>query len=84
MKRIKSFFLMIIMFLNFLPYRVFAEAYLEGDEQLEDSGFFDGIDSNALMANWYKIVLVVVAVLCIIGLIACNISWYKKNKRNKK
>lgn len=38
---------------------------------------FDGINSEMLMGNWYKIVLIVVAAGCVAGLIYSNI---KKNK----
>ena len=63
---------------------VFATAHLEGEETEKKPSIFDKIDSDLLMANWYKIVLIGVSVLCVIGLIVSNIIWIKKNKRNKK
>lgn len=64
--------------------KVFATAYLEDDGGLGNkSSFFDNIDSDLIMANWYKFVLIIVAVLCVIGLIVSNVMWFIK-KRNKK
>ena len=62
---------------------VFAEAYLEGDEAANAKSFFDGIDSSLIMANWYKIVLIIVGILCVIGLIVSNVRWYLKKRNNK-
>ncbi len=84
MKNLKKLVISIFVFLNIISCTVLAEAYLEGDEALEGSGFLDGLDSTLIMANWYKIVLIIVAVLCFCGLLTSNIIWYKKNKRNKK
>ena len=79
----KTFFCLLLIITNLFD-KVFAVAYLEGDEKLgESKSFLDGLDSNIIMANWYKIVLLVVGVLCIVGLIISNIKWYRK-KRNKK
>ncbi len=51
-------------------------ARLEGETTAAPS-VFDGINSEMLMGNWYKIVLIVVAAGCVAGLIYSNI---KKNK----
>ncbi len=85
MKKISKIFAFLCIAINVISCRIFAaSAYLEGDEALEEvPSFLDELDSAIIMANWYKIVLVVVAVLCVVGLITGNILWIK-NKRNKK
>lgn len=55
---------------KFIPYFV-KTAHLEGEET--SSGVIDGLNSDIIIANWYKIVLVAVAVGCIAGLIYSNI-----------
>lgn len=79
----RAFLCIFMIFVNLFD-KVFAVAYLEGDEALNESkSFLDGLDSNMIMANWYKIVLIVVGVLCVIGLIVGNVKWFR-NRRNKK
>lgn len=61
-----------------------ATAHLEGEEEEIKESIFDklGIDSNYLMANWYKIVIGTVIVGCIIGIIVTNIRYFiGKNKK---
>lgn len=43
-------------------------AHLEGEE----SSVLDGLNSDMIIANWYKIVLVAVAIGCVVGLIYSN------------
>lgn len=82
MKLYKKIIASIIFVLLTFPQKVFAEAYLEGDLPEENSSFLDGIDSQMLMANWYKIIIILVISLCVIGLVVSNIIWFRKN-RNK-
>lgn len=84
MKPFNKAIISFLLFINSISCTAFAQAYLEGDETFESSGFLDGLDASLIMANWYKIVLIIVAVLCVIGLITSNVIWYKKNKSNKK
>lgn len=81
MKKIKYFFCMIIFAVFSFTQKVFAEAYLEGELE-EGKSFFEKIDSSLIMANWYKIVIIAVAILSVLGLVISNIVWYIK-KRNK-
>lgn len=82
MKKLKSLFAYALFIVLLFPQKVFAEAYLEGDEVEESKSFLDGLDSDIIMANWYKYVIIAVVILCVIGLIVSNIIWYVK-KRNK-
>ncbi len=62
-----------------------ATAHLDDGTVAKEPSFFDQIDSSMVMANWYKIILVGVAILCVIGIIISNVVWLiKKNKKNKK
>lgn len=54
---------------KFIPYFV-KIAHLEGEET--SSGVLDGLNSDIIIANWYKIVLVAVAIGCVAGLIYSN------------
>ena len=52
-----------------------ASAYLEGEQSTpKPSSFLDNFDASLIMANWYKIVLIVVAVICTIGFIVSNVK----------
>lgn len=85
MKNIKKIFATLFIVINVVSCRIFAEsAFLEGDEALNKKpSILDGLDSSIIMANWYKIVLIIVALLCIVGFIVGNVIW-AKNRRNKK
>ncbi len=82
MKKLKYFFCMIVFAVILITQKVFAEAYLEGDEFEKGKSFLENLDSTLIMANWYKIVIIAVAILCVSGIIISNIVWYIK-KRNK-
>lgn len=81
MKKLKYFFYMIIFSVVSFSQKVFAEAYLEGENE-KGKSLLENIDSSLIMANWYKIIIIAVAILCVLGLIISNIVWYIK-KRNK-
>lgn len=56
-------------------------AHLEGSENA--SSFLSQLNGDYLMANWYKIVLAVVFVVCATGLIVGNIRYFVKKRKNK-
>lgn len=80
---LKKYFVFCLFVISSVFEKVFAEAYLEGDEFAKGKSILDSLDSSLLMSNWYKIVFIIVGLLCIIGLIVGNIRWFLK-KRNKK
>ena len=47
------------------------------------SSFLSQLNGDYLMANWYKIVLAVVFVVCATGLIVGNIRYFVKKRKNK-
>ncbi len=81
MKRIKKILLSAFLFAFAICDKVFcANAYLEGEEATPaPSSFLDNFDASLIMANWYKIVLIIVAVVCTIGFIVSN---FKKQDKN--
>ena len=82
MNKFKYIFYLIVFAVFPFSQKVFAEAYLEGEELEKSKSILENIDSALIMANWYKIVIIVVAILCVLGLVTSNIVWYIK-KRNK-
>lgn len=85
MKKISKIFYAIIFSFILISDKVYADsAYLEGDKTPEPSNGLDAFDARLLMTNWYKIVLIVVAVLCCIGFIVSNLIWISKKRSNDK
>ncbi len=80
MKIINKILLTALLFLFVFSDKVFcASAYLEGENVTPKPTFLDDFDASLLMANWYKIVLIVVAIVCFVGFIFSNA---KKNEKN--
>jgi hypothetical protein len=85
MKAIKKILFGIVAVIFMISQNVFAAtAHLEGETEEETKSFLDGLDSATIMANWYKIIIIAVCVLCVIGIITSNIIWLVKIKKNKK
>lgn len=84
MKRFAKIISVVSLCVFLLSVQVFAAtAHLEGSEGDSNKiSLFENLDSSVIMANWYKIALIAVAVLCVAGLIFSNIMWIVK-KRNK-
>lgn len=79
MKNIYKILTTTFIFAFLLSNKVFcANAYLEGNNATPEPSFLDNFDASLLMANWYKIVLIVVAVVCFVGFIVSNAK--KSNK----
>ncbi len=68
MKKIYFFLITVCMFIS----NLFIIAFAEGEESVSK------IDANFLMGNFYKIILIVVAIGCVAGLIYSNIKSRKK------
>lgn len=65
-------------FISVFSIKVFAAtAHLEGEEAPVPS-VLDGMDASFLMANWYKLILALVAAGCLAGFIISNIHHYRK------
>lgn len=85
MKRINKFFIFINMILMLITHNVFAaSAYLEGEEIEQGTSFLDNFDAALLMANWYKIILIAVAIVCCAGFIVSNVRKNFNKKSNDK
>ncbi len=85
MKKLSRIFYSIIFFTMLLSDKVFADsAYLEGELTPEPTSALDNFDARVLMASWYKIILIVVAVLCCVGFIVSNLIWVSKKRSNDK
>lgn len=85
MKKISKIFYTIVFSSMLISDKVYADyAYLEGEATPEASTVFDSFDARLLMANWYKIILIAVAVLCCIGFIVSNLVWLSKKRSNDK
>ncbi len=70
--------LLAAVFISVFSIKVFAAtAHLEGEKTAAPS-VLDGIDASFLMANWYKLVLVLVAAGCLAGFIISNLHHYRK------
>ena len=54
-----------------------ATAHLEGEEAAVPS-VLDSIDASFLMANWYNLILILVAAGCLAGFIISNIHHCRK------
>lgn len=83
MKLIKKILLVVLPFVAVLSDKVFcASAYLEGQEPKQDPSFLDNLDASLIMANWYKIVLIIVAIVCTVGFIVANLKKSDKNSND--
>ena len=75
----KILFIAFLCVISFSDKAFCAGAYLEGSEPTQEPSILDNFDASLIMANWYKIVLIVVAIVCTVGFIVSNL---RKNKKS--